>query len=192
MYDVLRVRNQHLLRDLASLSGEIAAADFPRELLPYSQKVGALCDDLRGRIERNLVDLTLNQDSILEDILSNTAQVLQFFDLLSTRMATPILRSSSSDRLSLRVVTWLHQSHPRTRVYPAAVSNGGCGVWTFIQFCPVYSFPTAEQTCLLYQPLYFHEFGSSTLPLSSRRAGRACSRLAETSLYHFDSCLKPR
>ena len=159
MYDILRIRNQHLLRDLDRLSREIASAEFPRELLPYSQKVASLCDTLRRRIERNLLDLDLKQDSILEDILSNTAQVLQFFDLLSTRMSTPILRASSSDRLSLRTVAWLHQSHPSTTVYSAAVSSGSCGVWTFIQFCPVYSFPTAEQTSLLYLPLYFHEFG---------------------------------
>ncbi|MYA61056.1 MAG: hypothetical protein F4X94_00545 [Dehalococcoidia bacterium] len=32
-------------------------------------------------------------------------------------------------------------------------------MWPFTDICPIYFFPAVEQEALLYQPLYFHEFG---------------------------------
>ena len=159
MYTFLRVRNEHVLRDLASLQRSVVAAKIPSELEPYVEQYLRRCEQLRAQIGRNLHDLSLKQPSILEDVRSGTEQVVKYFDLLSAVLAIPILRASESDRLALKVVTWLHQSHPRTRRYPAAIASGGCAMRPLVQFCPVYFFPTAEQTGLLYQPLYFHEFG---------------------------------
>lgn len=159
MYTFLRVRNEHVLRDLASLQRSVVAAEIPSELEPYVDQFLWRCQQLRVQIGRNLRDLSLKQPSILEDVRSGTEQVIKYFDLLSAVLAIPILRASESDRLALKVVAWLHQSHPRTKGYPAAIASGGCAMRPLIQFCPVYFFPTAEQTGLLYQPLYFHEFG---------------------------------
>jgi hypothetical protein len=114
---------------------------------------------MKQRIERNLKDLELGQDSIVEDVLSNTQQVTQHVRLLSSRLATPILRSSPSDRLCLRVIAWLHTEHPRTAKYPAAFTDGDCAIWPFLDINPIYFFPASEQRGILYLPLYFHEFG---------------------------------
>ena len=159
MYTVLRVRNEHILRDLEGLQRDVAAVGVPEELAPYARQLSALCGQLRTQVGQNLQDLSLNQHDILEDVRSSTEQVVGYFDLLSGLLAIPILRSSASDRLSLKVVTWLHQAHPRTKGYPAAIASGDCAVSPFVEFCPVYFFPAAEQAGLLYQPLYFHEFG---------------------------------
>ena len=159
MYTILRVRNEHILRELNGLQRDVAAAGIPEELTPYARQLSALCSRLRMQIERNLQDLTLGQRAILEDVRSNTEQVVGYFDLLSGLLATPILRSSSSDRLSLKVVTWLHQAHSTTKRYPAAIASGDCAIQPLVEFCPIYFFPAAEQAGLLYQPLYFHEFG---------------------------------
>ena len=70
-----------------------------------------------------------------------------------------MLRASSADRLSLITIGWLHAKHSATALYPAAFTDGDCGVWPFTQIPPVYVFPSAEQRGLLYQPLLFHEFG---------------------------------
>ena len=159
MHSILMVRNQHLLRDVQRLTEEIAIAEVPKELLGFVARMNSACGELRRLIEQNLKDLDLKQDTIIEDILSNTKQVTQLFRMISSRMVMPILRSSEWDRLSLRFVGWLHKEHPTTRNYPPAVANGDCSVWPFTELCPIYFFPAAEQREILYQPLFFHEFG---------------------------------
>jgi hypothetical protein len=46
-----------------------------------------------------------------------------------------------------------------TASLPAAFADGECAIWPFLGIAPVYFFPSAEQRGLLFQPLYFHEFG---------------------------------
>ena len=159
MHRILMVRNQHLLRDVLRLKEEVAGAEVPEELLGFVARMQSAFDGLHRQIEQNLKDLDLREDAIIEDILSNTKQVTQFLRIISSRMVMPILRSADWDRLSLRFVAWLHQEHPSTRIYPPAVANGDCSVWPFTELCPIYFFPAAEQREILYQPLFFHEFG---------------------------------
>ena len=159
MHRILMVRNQHLLRDVLRLKEEVANAEVPEELLGFVARMQSACDDLHRLIEQNLKDLDLRENAILEDILSNTKQVTQFLRIISSRMVMPILRSSDWDRLSLRFVAWLHGEHQSTKSYPPAVANGDCSVWPFTELCPIYFFPAAEQREILYQPLFFHEFG---------------------------------
>ena len=152
-------RNEHLLRDVRRISSAIHAASVPDELLPYTKGISDLCSLLETQINQNLQDLSLGRANILEDILSNTQWVNYRLRLVSSQMATPILRSQPSDRLSLKIISWLHHEHVRSRKYPAAVASGDCSMLPLIGLCPIYFFPAAEQETLLYQPLYFHEFG---------------------------------
>lgn len=159
MRSTLENRNRQLLRDAERLLGAMDHSHVLSELVPYADRVRAVCKLVRDRILRNLADLALAQDSILEDVLSNTQQATQLLRLLSSRLVTPILRSLPSDRLGLKVIMWLHSQHPRTAKYPAALADGDCAIWPFLEINPIYFFPTAEQRGLLYLPLYFHEFG---------------------------------
>lgn len=159
MRDSLKVRNEHLRRDVLQLIQEVDAAEVPRELDSYAERIKNVSVELFGSIDQNLSDLALNQEDILEEVLSNTEQALYYLRLISSTMVVPIIRSSQSDRLSLKLVSWLHQEHPNTRDYPPAVSTGDCSILPFIQLCPIYFFPAVEQKVLLYQPLFFHEFG---------------------------------
>ena len=152
-------RNEHLLRDVQNMLGAIDTATVPDELLPYAKRISELCVSLEQQINRNLSDLSRGRIDILEDVLSNTRLVNRAFKLVSYRMAIPILRSRPSDRLSLKVITWLHQEHASTKTYPAAVASDEVSMWPFIDICPIYFFPAIEQQTLLYQPLFFHEFG---------------------------------
>lgn len=155
----LRVRNEHLLRDMRRLSTAIQAADVPDELLPYKEVISEFCMQLERRVNRNLQDLSLGATDILEDILSNTRWVNYRFKVISSHLATPILRARPSDRLSLKIISWLHNEHSSTATYPAAVANNDVSMLPLVDVCPIYFFPAVEQETLLYQPLYFHEFG---------------------------------
>ncbi|MBI4322046.1 MAG: hypothetical protein HY675_26435 [Chloroflexi bacterium] len=103
--------------------------------------------------------IALDQEQVLEDVLSNTQQVTRVIRLLSSRLAIPVLRGLPSDRLCLRTIGWLHAAHPETVDYPPAFGDGPVAIWPFLDFAPIYFFPCIEQRGLLYQPLFFHEFG---------------------------------
>lgn len=158
MWEFLKARNRMLERNLEELTTAIQSASIPSELEYYRSHIISVCNDVHTTVEQNIADLGLGQDQILEDVLSNTQQVMRLFRLLSARLAVPILRASSSDRLSLTVLSWLHGQHQKTASIPAAFADGHCSVWTF-RFAPIYFFPCVEQKGLLYQPLLFHEFG---------------------------------
>ena len=155
----LRARNEHLLRDVQRLSSAIQASDVPGELLPYRRVISAFCMQLERQVNQNLQDLSLGSMDILEDILSTTRWVNYRFKVISSQLATPILRARPSDRLSLKIISWLHNEHSSTTTYPAAFANNDVSMLPLVDMCPIYFFPAAEQETLLYQPLYFHEFG---------------------------------
>lgn len=159
MRDTLELRNRHLLRDVERLILETAAVKMPTELEPYANRIQAICKLIRERVRENLKHLSLGQDAILEDVLSNTQQATQLLRLVSSRMVAPILRCSTSDRLCLKLITWLHRQHTATDSLPAAFTDGDCAVWPLLDIAPIYFFPAVEQRVLLYLPLYFHEFG---------------------------------
>ena len=159
MNNNLTSRNEHLLRDVRRVSSAIDSADIPAELLPYIRRLSGHCESLQKQILRNLSDLSLGRGEILEDVLSNTQLANFNLKLVSSRLSIPVLRSRPTDRLSLRIVSWLHLEHSSTTTYPAAVASGDVSMWPFTDICPIYFFPAVEQETLLYQPLYFHEFG---------------------------------
>ena len=137
----------------------IDSSDIPAELLPYVRRLSDYCESIERLILRNLSDLSLMRGEILEDVLSNTQLANSILKLVSSRLSIPVLRSRPTDRLSLRIVSWLHLEHSSTTAYPAAVASGDVSMWPFTDICPIYFFPAIEQETLLYQPLYFHEFG---------------------------------
>lgn len=159
MRQLLEARNRALLLDLEELTRALASSNIPRELQPYRDRLLSVCEQLQRMTNRNITDLALGQDWILEDVLSNTKQVTQYVRLLSARLAAPVLRALPRDRLSLAIIGWVHREHQITASIPAAFADGDCSIWPFVDIAPIYFFPCLEQRGLLYQPLYFHEFG---------------------------------
>lgn len=155
----LKRRNHELLRDLDKLAEWLTNAQPPVELKSYQLRVQQHCQDLRDAVQLNLKYLRIIEDSIINDVLSRTQQATQEVRLLSSMWAIPILRARSADRLCLVTINWLHQSHMQTTSYPPVFISGNCAIRPFIDFVPMYLFPSLEQSRLLYQPLLFHEFG---------------------------------
>lgn len=158
MERILLHRNRDLLENITSLLGLLSQAEVPEELESYRDAVTEVCDQYRQRIGLNLVYLQLGQPELFEDVLSNTQQATQILRHLSSLYATPVLRAADFDRLSLRMIGWLHKVHPETRDYPPAFGTSSWAIFPF-RGIPVYFLPSIEQQGLLYQPLLFHEFG---------------------------------
>src|SRR5260370_7772546 len=157
--DVLTSQNRWLLVNLDKLEGAIAQATIPPELIPYHAGILAACQHLRGISLRNMHALQLAEASILEEILSNTQTATRTMNLMSTRLAYPILRASDTDRLSLRVIGWMHRQHPETQQLPPAFCDGATSVWPFD--LPIYFLPCLDRQSLLFQPLLFLSFSHS-------------------------------
>ena len=138
----------------------IGIAHVPAELQPYRRRVDEICRQVESDLDMNLSRLALGRDDILPDVISDTTLVTWQMRLLSGRLAPPVLRASDTDRVSLSVIGWLHSVHPEAKDYPAAFGDGDVAIWPFLRLrTPLYFFPSVEQRGLLYQPLYFHEFG---------------------------------
>jgi len=155
----LEQRNLDLLRDLDALIHLISDADIPDQLQLYRNQVLQHGLSLREDVELNLQYIGLGQDSILKDLLSKTQLITQETRLISSAWAIPILRAGAADRICLTTIQWIHTTHPKSSVYPPAFISGNCAIRPSLHIAPIYLFPTLEQQSLLYQPLFFHEFG---------------------------------
>jgi hypothetical protein len=159
MRGILTQSNLDLLREIARLESALSSVSVLPELSAYHERISKVCEALRKQGHQNLRDLNLDRDEILPDILSETQKLANLFRLYNEHFASPILRSLPSDRLCLRVITWLHGNHPETQNVPVALSDGGFSIWPEPQLPIVYFMPPSRQHGLLYLPLFFHEFG---------------------------------
>lgn len=159
MRDFLERCNYKLIRDVETLFRLLDEAPPPDELQEYRKVILDLCEAAKRLTEQILSRLQLLKHAdILEDLVSETQIAMQLVRRLSAVYAIPILRASDSDRLSLRMILWLHQAHRQTVNYFPAFRDGHWSVLPFPHI-PIYSLPSIEQCGLLYQPLSFHEFG---------------------------------
>ncbi|HID31135.1 MAG TPA: hypothetical protein EYP19_14210 [Desulfobacterales bacterium] len=159
MRRILCQSNLDLLREIGRLKSAWSSVSVPAELSAYHSRVAQDCCSFREQVLRNLRDLDLNKEDTLSDILSDTQRVTRDFQLYNRRLAGPILRWLESDRLCLRIIAWLHTSHPQTQNIPAGLSNEEFGIWPAPLYPVVYFMPASAQYGLLYLPLFFHEFG---------------------------------
>jgi hypothetical protein len=159
MRGILTQSNLDLLREIARLESALSSVSVLPELSVYHERISTVCEALRKQGHQNLHDLSLNKDEILPDVLSETQNLAKLFRLYNEHFVSPILRSLPSDRLCLRLITWLHAHHPETQNVPAALRDGGFSIWPEPQLPVVYFMPSSRQHGLLYLPLFFHEFG---------------------------------
>lgn len=159
MHELLQQNNVMLLHEIRKLQRSLrqASNNVPRELKGYTNWVTVACETFKQNVLQNLKYLKSGQDILLEDILSETQKVSLSFDVFNKHHTTPILRSRSSDRLSLKLLLWLHATHPKTKNIPVAVCDGGFSIG--LSGSCIYFTPCTAQHGLLNLPLFFHEFG---------------------------------
>lgn len=158
MREVLIEKNHELLRDIDDLLYHIRHVNIPQELKPFNNAVEQVCLHLQQTVQINLAKLSLpDKVDLVSDIISDTANALFHVRQMSELLVPALVRDPFGTHLSLKVVTWLHQSHPQTRHYPPVVTDGSWGIMPFA--LPIYYVPLLQQRRLLYQPLLVHEFG---------------------------------
>lgn len=161
MRDILRQNNADLLREIGLLRGRLeeAASAIPPELQPFQDWIISFCDKLQVVGLQNLQNLNLGIDSILPNILSDTQVLTRNVRLFNQRLVGPVLRPRESDRLCLKMLRWIHSTHPLTQDIPMALSDGDFASWPQLNWPTIYFMPPSAQHRLLYLSLFFHEFG---------------------------------
>ena len=162
MQELLKQNNVALLHEIEKLQRSLIQVinNVPEELEGYTQWVTKACENLKKDVEQNLIYLQAGQSDLLNDILSETQKVSRYFYVFNERFTSPILRARESDRLSLKLLLWLHATHPKTINIPVAVCDGEFSIWLIEPNIPnIYFTPCAAQQGLLNLSLFFHEFG---------------------------------
>lgn len=72
MRQILKARNLALLHDLDKLVHALGGAPISQEMDPYKERILSVCSRLWSAADRNLMDIAIGQDEILEDVLSTT------------------------------------------------------------------------------------------------------------------------
>lgn len=159
MQKLLKQNNTALRHEIEQLRRSLidAQGDIPDELRAYTERIANECDILHQRVLRNLEYLEFGLESLLKDILSETELVTRAFYDLNGQRASPILRVRASDRLSLKLLLWLHATHPQAKNIPAGICDGEFGVWPIQP--TLYATPCTSQKGLRNLPIFFHEFG---------------------------------
>jgi hypothetical protein len=159
MLDELRQRNEALRADITAIVRMSADAKIVSDLEPYRSALLKSAGDLLLKIEKNLLDLRLGRDNLLPDILSETSTLIQWARVFKYRYLRPLHRASEWDRICLRTISWLHNQHADTKRFPPVFADDDISISPSIHLIPFYFFPCLEQRTLLFQPLFFHEFG---------------------------------
>ena len=159
MQVLLEQNNVALLHEIRKLQRSLiqASNNVPKELKGYTDWVTKICEGFSHSVLQNIKYLESERQNLLEDILSETQKVSRDFYVFNKCHTSPILRARRSDRLSLRLLLWLHATHPKTKDIPVAVCDGEFSIW--LTGASIYFTPCAAQQGLLNLPLYFHEFG---------------------------------
>lgn len=161
MRNILRESNVALSNEIERLLDALREAKItiPEELRRYHDDITILCELCWQQITRNVeyLDLELDDPDFLQDILSNTQAATQKLRRLDYQ-ASPILRARNTDRLCLKILRWLHATHPKTENVSVAFYDLEFSIWTYGK-PPIYFIPPAAQHSLLYLPLSFHEYG---------------------------------
>lgn len=159
MKELLQQNNVALLHEIRKLQRSLrqASNNIPQELKGYTDWITKICEGFSRSVLQNLKYLGSERQDLLEDILSETQKVSREFYVFNERHVSPILRARSSDRLPLKLLLWMHATHPKTKNIPVAVCDGEFSIWLI--GASIYFTPCAAQQGLLNLPLYFHEFG---------------------------------
>lgn len=195
MRDILRQSNFDLLREINLIKKTLDSSSdsISDELRPYNDWVLLTWSELQNKTVRNLQDLDLREDVILPEILSSTQSVTIVFHEFNQRWVSPVLRALLSDRLCLKLLRWLHTSHPITQLIPIAIGDGDFSSLPAPPMPTIYFMPPSAQRELLYLPLFFHEFGhllyacqKGEMDIFVRNLQEKISQLLAPSVQHDD------
>ena len=119
MQDLLKQNNIALRYEIEKLQRSLKEeqAKIPVELKSYAAWVINECANFHRDVLDNIQLLESKQENLLKDILSKTQSIANAFSFLNQHQASPILRARNSDRLSLKLLLWLHGTHLKRKIF---------------------------------------------------------------------------
>ena len=120
--------NEDLLYQIEVVQELLGSAKVAGELTPYVGQVARMCAELRLQALRNLKDLGYNIPNTLPDILAATQSLTTLFELVNSRLASPVVRAHADDRLGLLVLRNLHEACQKTALLPFGITDGNFAV----------------------------------------------------------------
>lgn len=160
MINTILERNNHdLLVDATRLLAATEHLQPLDELKNYRNWVLERIVAIQSGSQDILTVLAYGFDEVVPELISRTQQLRREFAIIRDRLVPPLVRSSPEDRLSLRILGWLHSTVSMTSSIPFALSDGGFASWPWPPYAALYFAPGGNNPDLRSRPLFFHEFG---------------------------------
>lgn len=159
MNRILAHNNSDLIREILVIRTKIRESETPQELDSYKEWLGRELDSYEERISQNLKLISLNQEILISEILSETQNLTIKLRTLTERYLAPIVRFNKMDLFCLKAIHWLHKEHPQSERIPFAISDGSFAIYPTIDSPVIYFLPISSLNNLTHLPLIFHEFG---------------------------------
>src|SRR5690606_37005371 len=100
MQDLLNIEFSQLLADVQRLMNHIKTANTPKELRKFQLILLYQCEDIEDTLQTDLVKLELADEvNILEDLVSELANIKAKMQFFSAVLAPPAISSSENTRL---------------------------------------------------------------------------------------------
>lgn len=157
MKEVLFRHNVAMRQQVTLLLDTVSRKNVSTMLILYKNWLIGELREMKDQIDCNLLLLEKNNPDLNRDVLSDTELLSQQLGFFNASFVPPIHRSIDDDILGLKLLEWLHQSHPPTANIPFAISDGSFSIYPARP--TLYYLPIVEQKGLLFLALFFHEFG---------------------------------
>lgn len=161
MNTILRNSCKELIRRIRLAKQSISAKSFPDEVIPCFNWVMQTLESFDRELQRieSYVRLNLNDKILDQTWYSELASINNELEVLDSYFIHPLYRLTEKDRLALKLIQWLHQSHDITKTKPFIISNGSFSIAPSVNAPTLYWLPVTSQLSFLHYPLFFHEYG---------------------------------
>ena len=170
MNDILKNSCKELLRRIELARTSVSRTDYPEEVIPCFEWVIRALNTFEKELHQiqKYLELNLHDNVLNQTWYSELASINNEIEVLDTYYIHPLYRLSNEDRLALKLIQWLHHSHPQSKDKPFIISNGSFSIMPSASTPTLYWLPVTSQLSLLHFPLFFHEFGHQLFLYHSR------------------------
>lgn len=161
MNDILKNSCKELLRRIELARTSVFRTDYPAEVIPCFEWVLQALSSFEQELKQiqKYLELNLNDNILNQTWYSELSSINNEIEVLDSYYIHPLYRLSNEDRLALKLLQWLHYSHPQSKDKPFIISNGSFSIMPSGSTPTLYWLPVTSQLSLLHFPLFFHEFG---------------------------------
>lgn len=159
--DILRNSCLELQRRIGVARKRLRSRPKIEEVEPCYQWVSEKLDTIESQINRikDLLKKRIEKTTIQQTLYSELSTLHNQLSFLDQYFLDALCRLKQEDKLALKLISWLHSSHPQTRHMPFVVSNGTFSVATSPTTPTLYYLPVTSEASYLHLPLFIHEFG---------------------------------